>query len=214
MKKNLTIIDFLTQIPWWASISLSIFFYVLLKYMVPYFEAQATLVNEVQVSLGPIFAPYVALALLAPITLSIFNSRKKKKLHDLKDQIQAIQELPWQELKDLVAEIYRCNGYIIMENSTFTNDPSVDIFLRKGANLYLLQCRYWLNRKLGLREVKNLFSLMHAKQASGVFLLATGIFSNEARNYAAGKPINLIDGIELVEMLDKINSTRAKEILN
>ena len=215
MRKNLNVFDFLAQIPWWTSVSLSFFFYIFLKYIVPHFEAQASLVNEVHVSLGPVFAPVVALALLAPVSFSFFRSSRKRKLHDLKHQLQVIQKLSWHELKNLVAEAYRCSGYIIMENSAFSTDPTVDLVMRKGANLYLLQCRYWLNRKLGLREVKNLHSLMHEKQASGVFLLTTGIFTNEARHYAAGRPINLVDGIEFVDLLDKVrNKPALTEILN
>ena len=213
MKKNLNLFDFLAQIPWWVSISLSLFFYVLLKFVVPYFDAQAILVNEVHVSLGPVFAPVVALALLSPVTFSLLRSSRKKKLHDLKNELQAIQELSWHDLKTQVSEAFRSRGYIIMESSAFTADPSIDLVMRKSANLYLVQCRYWLNRKLGIREVKNLYSLMHDKHASSVFLLTTGIFSNEARHYAAGRPINLVDGIELVELLAK-SGTPPAEALN
>ena len=214
MRKDLNIIDFLAQIPWWASVILSAAFYLLLKFAVPYFEAQSSMVNEVHVSLGPVIAPVVALAFLAPVTFSFLKLNRKKRLQDLKEEIQSIQELSWQHFQELVADAYRRNGYTIMDNSTFSADPSVDLVLRKGANLYLVQCRYWQNRKLGKREAKNLFSLMHAKQASGVFLLTTGIFTNEARHYAAGRPINLVDGIELVELLGKIHHNQATELLN
>jgi restriction system protein len=93
---------------------------------------------------------------------------------------------------------------LTLKNDPFTSDPSVDLVLRKSANLYLLQSRYWRNRKLGMREVKNLFSIMLAKQASGAFLLTTGVFTNEARRYALGKPINLVDGAQLTELLNSI----------
>ena len=137
MKKNLNLFDFLAQIPWWVSISLSLFFYVLLKFVVPYFDAQAILVNEVHVSLGPVFAPVVALALLSPVTFSLLRSSRKKKLHDLKNELQAIQELSWHDLKTQVSEAFRSRGYIIMESSAFTADPSIDLVMRKSANLYL-----------------------------------------------------------------------------
>ncbi len=91
-----------------------------------------------------------------------------------------------------------------MENDPYTSDASVDLVMRKSANLYLLQSRYWRNRKVGLREVKKLSSLMHEKQASGIFLLTTGIFTKNARRFAIGRPINLVDGIQLVELLDDI----------
>jgi restriction system protein len=214
MKKDLNIIDFLAQIPWWISVALSATFYLLLKFVVPYFETQASLVNEAHVSLGPVFAPVVALAFLAPVTFSFLKSTKRKKLHALKDEIQSIQQLSWHQFKDLVAEAYRQSGYTVMENSTFTSDPTVDLVMRKGANLYLVQCRYWQNQKLSIREVKNLFFHMHDKQASGVILLTTGIFTKQARHYAAGKPINLVDGIELVGLLSEVYSNPPTEPLN
>lgn len=214
MRKDLNVIDFLAQIPWWVSVTLSASFYLLLKFIVPYFEAQSSLVTEVHVSLGPVIAPVVALALLSPVTFSFLKSNRRKKLQALKEEIQSIQELSWPQFKEFVAEAYKCKGYTIMENDSFTADPSIDLVMRKSANLYLVQCRYWQNRKLGLREAKNLFSLMHAKQASGVFLLTTGIFTNEARHYAAGSPINLVDGIELVELLGKVLAKSATEVLN
>jgi restriction system protein len=210
MRKDLNIIEFLAQIPWWVSVVLSVTFYVFLKYFVPYFETQSTLVNEVHASFGPIFAPLVALFFLSPVTFSLLKFNRKRKLQDLGKEIQAIQELTWQEFKELVAGAYRNTGYIVLENNAFRSDPSVDLVVRKGANLYLVQCRYWQNRKLGKREVKNLYSLMLDKHASGVFLLTTGIFTNEARYYAASRPINLIDGIDLVELLHKASSAAAE----
>ena len=204
MRKDLNIFDFLAQIPWWISVTLSASFYLILKFVVPYFESQGHLVSEVHVSLGPVFAPVVALALLSPVTFSLLRSNRKNKLYELKEEILSIQELPWPQFKKLVTEAYRQADYLILDGSAFTIDPKVDLVMRKGANLYLLQCRYWQNKKLGLREVKNLFSLMHDKQASGIFLLTTGVFTNEVRHYAAGKPINLIDGIELVELLGNV----------
>jgi len=204
MRKDLNFFDFLAQIPWWISVSLSASFYLFLQYGIPYFENQSSLVNEAHVSLGPVFAPVVALALLAPVTFSFLKSNKKKKLHDLREDIKAIQDLSWPELKDKVAEAYGLAGYLIMENDPYTSDASVDLVLRKSANLYLLQSRYWRNRKVGLREVKKLSALMHEKQASGIFLLTTGIFTKNARRFAIGRPINLVDGIQLAELLDDI----------
>jgi len=204
MRKDLSFFDFLAQIPLWVSVSLSASFYLFFQYGIPFFENQGTLVNDAHVSLGPVFAPVVALAFLAPATFSFFKSNKQKKLRELREDIKKIQELSWPELKDMVAKAYAKAGYMIMNNDPHTSDPYIDLVMRKSANLYLLQSRYWRNRKVSLREVKKLFALMHEKQASGIFLLTTGIFTTNARRYAIGRPINLIDGIQLVELLDSI----------
>lgn len=214
MRKDLNILDFLAQIPWWVSVSLSGSFYLLLKFVVPYFEAQSSLVHEVQASIGLTLAPVVALALLTPVTFSVFRPKRKKKLQGFKEEIHSIQEMPWQAFKEIVADSYRQTGYLILDNDLFAADPGVDIIMRKSANLYLVQCRYWRNRRIGLREVKKLNSLLHDKQASGAFLLTTGLFTNKARRYAVGRPINLVDGSELMELLGKDNTDSATTILS
>lgn len=215
MKKDLSFFDFLAQIPWWVSVSLSASFYLFLKYGVPFFENQGKLVNDAHVSLGPVFAPVVALAFLAPATFSFLKSSKQKKLHELREDIEEIQELSWAELNDMVAKAYAKSGYMILVNDSYTSDPSIDIVMRKSANLYLLQSRYWRNRKVSLREVKKLFALMHEKQASGIFLLTTGIFTKNARRYAIGRPINLVNGIQLVKLLDSTKQdTSSSSALN
>ena len=206
MRKDLNVFDFLAQIPWWVSVTLSASFYLFFQYAIPYFENQSSIVNDLHVSIGPVLAPVVALALLAPVSFSFLKSSRRRKLHDLREEIKSIQDLSWPQFKELVAKAYNHAGYSILESDPFVSDPSVDFVMRKSANLFLLQSRYWRNRKLGLREVKNLSSLMHDKQASGVFLLTTGIFSNEARRYAVGRPINLIDGIKLVKLLDTVKN--------
>lgn len=201
MRKDLNIIDFLTQIPWWIYLSLSVSFYLFLNYLVPYFKVQGALFNEAELSLGPVLAPVVALALLAPASFSLLKFNKKKKLHELREEIRSIQEVPWGKLKEMVAEAYRRSGYMFLEKSPLSTDPSVDLVMRKGANLYLVQCRYWQNRKLGIREVKKFQALLLEKQAVGGFLLTTGIFTREARHYCLSRPINLVDGIALVDLL-------------
>jgi len=211
MRKDLNIIDFLTQIPWWAYLSISASFYLLLNYLVPYFEVQGIIFNETQVSLGPVLAPVVALALLAPASFSLLKFNKKNKLHELREEIKSIQEIPWEQFKEMIAEAYKRSGYMLLEKSPFTTDPSVDLVMRKGANLYLVQCRYWQNRKLGIREVKKLQALLQEKHATGGFLLTTGIFTREARHYTLSRPINLVDGIALVELLGSAKTEPARD---
>ncbi len=204
MKKDLNLFEFLAQIPWWVSVSLSASFYLLLQYVIPYFENQSNLVNEVHVSLGPVFAPVVALAFLSPVTFSLLKSTRNRKLHELRQEIRYIQGLECSQFQEYIAEAYEEAGYLVLKNDPHTSDPNIDLVMRKGANLYLLQTRFWRNRKLGLREVKKLYSLMHEKQASGIFLLTTGFFTRESRRYAIGRPINLINGIKLAEMLKPV----------
>ena len=213
MRKDLNIFDFMAQIPWWFCVATSAICYIALQYVIPHLERQSAIASEAHVSLGPVFAPVIAIALLSPVTFSFLKSSRRQKLHDLREEIKAIQKLSWPQLNAHVAEAYRRTGYLILESSHYASDPCIDLVMRKSANLYLLQSRYWRNRKIGLREVKNLFNLMHEKQASGVFILTTGIFTKESRRYAIGRPITLVDGVQLAELLAGIMDNEPSRVL-
>lgn len=200
--KDLNFLDFLSQVPWWIYVSISSVAYFVLTYIVPLFEQQGSLVNELHVSLGPAFAPVVALALLAPASFSLLNSgRKKKKLHDLQREIQAIQTLSHKQFESLVAEAYDRLGYLVLEHSAFEEDQGVDLVLRKSANLYLVRCRNRQSREIGVEVVRRMYSLMYDRQASGAIIITSGAFSRDALRFAADKPIELLDGRQLVELI-------------
>ena len=201
-RKDLNIIEFLSQIPWWFYASISGLAYVLLAFIMPLLEQQGSLVNEVHVSFGPTFAPVVALALLAPASFSLLNSgRRKKKLHDLQKEIQAIQTLSHKQFENLVAETYSRIGYLVLEHSAFEEDQGIDLVLRKSTNLHLVCCRNWQSRQIDLDIIKKMYSLMYDRQASGTIIITSGAFTREAHRFAADKPIELVDGRQLVELI-------------
>ena len=200
--KDLNIIEFLSQVPWWFFASVSVLAYILLAFIVPLFEQQGTLINEVHVSLGPAFAPVVALALLAPASFSILSSsRRRKKLHDLQRDLQAIQTLSHKQFENLVAEAYGRIGYLVLKHSAFEEDQGIDLVLRKSANLYLVRCRNWQSHEISAEIVRRMYSLMYDRQASGSIIISSGTFSRDALRFAADKPIELVDGRQLVKLI-------------
>ena len=201
-RKDLNFLDFGSQVPCWIYVSVSSVAYLLLTYIVPLFEQQGSLVNEVNVSLGPAFAPVVALALLAPVSFSLLNSgRRKKKLHDLQREIQAVQTLSNKQFESLITDAYGRTGYLVLEHSAFQEDQGIDLVLRKSANLYLVSCRHWQSREIGLKVIKKMYSLMYDRQASGTIIITSGTFSRDALRFAADKPIELVDGRQLIGLI-------------
>jgi restriction system protein len=50
---------------------------------------------------------------------------------------------------------------------------------------------------------------MTAKHATGGILITSGIFTQEAKNFAAGKPIDLVDGTQLLQLIANVQKQRA-----
>ena len=63
--------------------------------------------------------------------------------------------------------------------------------LRKNGALHLIQCKQWRSAKVGVRVVRELYGVMSAEQAFSGSVISSGVFTQEAKNFAAGKQIDL-----------------------
>lgn len=157
------------------------------------------------------FAPFIGLMFLMPAPISFFNSRRKGNLLKKQKGTDSIKALNWKEFEELVAEAYRKQGYSVSENETLGPDGGVDLVLYKNRNKFLVQCKQWRTAKVGVKVVREMYGLMHAKNANGAIIITTGIFTQEARNFAEDKTIDLVEGdqvAKLVENSQKKNSPR------
>jgi restriction system protein len=76
-----------------------------------------------------------------------------------------------------------------------------------------VQCKSWFGRDAGVKLIRELFGVMAADQVSEGVFVTTSDFSDDARAFAAGKPIGLIDGAEFVRRFGDLTSASQREIL-
>jgi len=202
-RKNETLINLLTQVPWWVSVVFAAIFYVVLKFIVPAIEFQSFAIKGI-INTAPQIAHLVAFVILIPAPVAAFNAwRKRKLLHSQKD-LNSVRSLSWREFEELVAEAYRRQGYTVIENPGSGPDGGIDLVLKKDGNLVLIQCKQWRANKVGVNIIREMYGVMIAKHASGVMVITSGLFTQEAKNFAAGKPIDLIEGNQLVTLIGNI----------
>jgi len=60
---------------------------------------------------------------------------------------------------------------------------------------------------VGVALVRELFGAMTAEQADEALFASSGEYTPDARAFANGKPIRLIDGIELAELISAVQAT-------
>jgi len=191
------ILDDLTRAPWWVSLILAAVVFVGLRFVVPAFTAT-----------GPAFKTFAAIVWLPFCLLFLFiaaisalRSFHKRRLLDRQTGIDSIRALPWKQFEELLGEAYRRRGYAVTENETRGADGGVDLYVEKGGNRYLVQCKQWKTWKVPVSVVREMFGIMTAKRASGVVIVTSGMFTQEAKDFAADKPIDLVEGQALVEMI-------------
>jgi len=106
----------------------------------------------------------------------------------------ALAGLTWREFETLVGEYFRGQGYDVVVTGGGGPDGGVDVLLRQGADSYLVQCKHWRASRVGVKPVRELYGVMAAERAAGGFVVTSGGFTEEARKFAKGRELQLIDG--------------------
>jgi restriction system protein len=149
---------------------------------------------------------------LVGIAGSIVSVITRYKRRGLVDRVadaksaSALNEMTWQEFEALVAEGFKLKGYGVSERGGKTADGGIDLALRKGNEKALVQCKHWRATKVPVQTVRELFGVMHAEGATHGFVVTSGDFTSDAREFAQGRNIELMDGARLVAMFDAVRA--------
>jgi len=82
------------------------------------------------------------------------------------------------------------------------------LLLRRERETYLVYCKTWRSKKVGLSAVKALQQAMQARGADGGFLLSFGRVGREAARYAGGEKIQLLEGPALKALIEPVRQSR------
>ena len=203
-RKNTSFADLLFQAPWWVSVITAAIIYVVMGHLLPSVETGNQLINMVFKALA-IPAPYFAVFILFIAPFSFFNGRRKAKQLDAQKSIETIRQLHWRNFEELVAEAYRRQGYRVTEGG-FGADGGIDLELRKGEGLILVQCKQWKAQKVGVSVVREMFGVLTASNADKVIVICSGRFTQQAIDFASDKPVTLIDGNELLYLVHEVQT--------
>ena len=112
----------------------------------------------------------------------------------------------WRDFERLVGEAFRQRGYAITGFAGNGPDGVVDLGLAKNGERFLVQCKHWRNRQVGVTVVRELNGVIAAQRAHGGFVVTGGEFSAEAQEFAKSTTIELIDGKALEQLIGRVES--------
>jgi restriction system protein len=125
--------------------------------------------------------------------------------------IDWLNKLTWQDFERQVAEVYRQHGYQVEEVGGGGADGGVDLRLQRDGTTAIVQCKRWKTYKVGVKPVRELFGVMTAENAHRAIFITSGIYTDDAIRFAEGKPVDLVDGAQLAQMLRRFQQS-LKEI--
>jgi restriction system protein len=215
-KKNDGLMDGLVGIasamPWWAGVALAGAAYVVLHHFaLPPMESEAPgsavdLANHAKVmlisTLCYLFQYLVPVALLLGAALSAWNGARAKKLlssaRKASEGVEHLKTVNWRDFETLVGQAFRERGFSVKDAGGAGPDGGIDLVLHQGRDKYLVQCKHWKAQAVGVAIVRELFGVMNAEGAVGGFVVASGDFTSEAKAFAKGRSIELVDARTLI----------------
>lgn len=209
------LIDIAALLPWWVDVLLALVSYLVLNHFAtaevasPASMAQmGDVVASQFVRVFALFGQYLLpLVFLIGAGISAYKRHKRAGLiADVRQgaSLSALNGMTWREFEMLVGEAFRREGYTVGETGGGGADGGVDLVLRKGGEKFLVQCKQWKAFKVGVATVRELYGVMAAEGAVGGFVVTSGVFTQEAKFFAEGISIVLIDGAELTAIIKKI----------
>ena len=202
----------IAMLPWWAGCALAVVSYVLLHRV----ATQTMVVNITPGHLGDLMTKsiwmglatagqyFVPVLCLAGAGMSAFSRYQRKSLISTVaagKTVDALDGISWQKFEILVGEGFRLQGYKVVETGGGGADGGVDLVLRKGGEKLLVQCKQWKALKVGVTVVRELYGVMAANGAAGGFVVTSGNFTEDAKSFASGRNVTLIDGPVLFKMI-------------
>ena len=211
------LIELAASLPWWVGLLLAILSYLVIH---PFAIDDATATASAG-EIGKVASKHlirtlasvgqfiVPVAFLVGAGASAMRRGKRKRI--LKDAAEAkspnpVKNLSWREFEMLVGEAFRQKGYSVKETADGA-DGGVDLELHKDRELFLVQCKQWRATKVGVKIVRELFGVMAARGAVGAYVVTSGFFTKEARAFADGRNITLIDGEKLSGIIRRAGKT-------
>lgn len=215
--------DISAQLPWKAGVALAVVAYLILHYFATRnalttnpAELKAlgktvgdSVVHGVWSMLASVLQYIVPFAFLAGAFVSFSRRRRQSELHGQvasDSSANALEKMSWREFEGLTAESFRRQGYRVVERGGDGPDGGVDLELHMGKDKYLVQCKQWKVAKVGVATVRELYGVMTAERAVGGFVVASGAFSEEAKNFAEGRSIRLVDAKKLRQMIGGLST--------
>ena len=118
-----------------------------------------------------------------------------------------MRAMDWRDFERRVGEAFRMRGFAVTETGGVA-DGGIDLRLRRGSESFLVQCKQWRATTVSVPVVRELYGVMTAESATGGFVVTCGGFTRDARSFAQGRNIELIDGAALAVMIEKARKAK------
>jgi restriction system protein len=109
--------------------------------------------------------------------------------------LELLRRLEWRRLEELAVAYFDATGFTARVSHPGADGADITLHAEGGeAAVTLARCKAWNAYSVGIKPLHALHAQMAASGAQKGLMLTSGRFSQEARTFAAGQGIELVDG--------------------
>lgn len=131
------------------------------------------------------------------------EERLRRALAEVAKKKDYLLGLSPQAFEEHVGNLFSALGYNVRLTPK-SNDEGVDLYLDKPGRRAIVQCKHYTNGNVSRQVVQQTFGVLRNKKVGEAFVVTTGGFTRQAREFAEGKQMHLIDLKMLVEMGESV----------
>lgn len=147
------------------------------------------------------------IVLLFVVVIWILIKIKKQRFNDIynwhsdTELLEKLRAMHPNQFEDYITDMYSRLGYDA-EQVGGAYDGGIDVIATKDGIKHYIQCKKYITSKVGVSETRDFYGAMAGKLANGKgIFITTNVFSTEAEKFAEDKPIELIDGSDLIKLI-------------
>jgi restriction system protein len=178
-----SLFQILSRQPWWLTLLVAVFIFGIMQLVFP-----------------PL-APFVALPFAAVAGYLAWRQIRAGPSLNVEERLATLRAMPWENFSLVVSESYRRQGYTVEDSKS----AAFDFKLSKKGQITLVQCRRWKVNQVGDAPVRELVKAMEKQNAFNCVCITAGEFSANAREFARGRPVTLLAGAALAELVGTID---------
>jgi len=130
--------------------------------------------------------------------------------------LELLQQIEWKLFENLSAAYYKEMG-IRAELTKLGADGGIDIKLFQddsGAPTAIVQCKAWNSKLVGVKPIREFLGVMSHEKISKGFFMASGAYSDDAKEIAKANRITLINGMMFLAMIKLLSEDAQLRLLN
>jgi restriction system protein len=172
---------------WWISFAVAIGLFLLVRLFIP--ETYAIVV--------PI--PFVVIGCIAA-----WRQLRTPGAGRIAARLEALRAMSWREFAAALEAAYQREGYAVRR----LDAGAADLELTRDARRTLVSAKRWKVARTGIEPLRELAAAGGAGDSAGRVFIAAGEVTEQARAFAAGNGIRIVEGTELAALLAAAASNR------